>query len=408
MKITSYDKLKEKLDVQLKKIEILADKKADEIEEKNFYKYRNLYDISIYVLQKYDVLLYGGTALNEILPEHLKFYKANELPDIDFFCIQEVYEKLSKDLLNTFQKKGYVLTTIREALHENTYKFMVEGLQLLDITIIPADMFRILEKDKIRTSFKIYTVSVDYLKYTLHTMLSQSLDAHRWPNVFQRLVRIYEVYPLDIRCQFPSDEFYLENIPTELVKKSYEYQKEQGFVGFGWDVITMYLKEDTTVPINIKKLFLSSDQMTPVQYIVTSNAVKKQGMSFVKYLNNKDVQMIEGDIKNSFLEKHVILTYKGEKWIYLFESTSCSSYQVFRSKMIFSIHSVIRYLYMLYFATQDRDIYCIIQMMILLQMNNSLSTKKIFQQFVLDCYGYQKGLITLRKDRFQRLLENTK
>lgn len=408
MNIASYDRLKEKLDVQLKKIEELADQKAEEIERNNYLKYRNLFDIAIKVLKKYPVLLYGGTALNEILPARLKFYKSDELPDIDVFCTEDIYQKLEKELLNTFFKKGYTLTTIKEALHENTYKLMVQGLQLIDISVIPKDMFQFLEKGKQRTSFDIYTVNTDYLKFSLHNMLSQPLDAHRWPKVFQRLVRLYEAYPLDVKCQFPIEEFYLENVPNDLLKEAYAYQLTKNMVGFGWDVISTYLKEDTTVPENIKKVFYPEDGLTPIQYLVVSGSAQKQGDAFVKHLHTKDVRMMQGDVDSSFLPNHVVLTYKGEKWIYLFESTNCSSYQVFRTKPIFSIHGVIRYLFLLYFATQDIDLRCIIQMLILLQMNNSLSTKKIFQQFILDCYGYQKGLVTLRKERFQRIKQNKK
>lgn len=58
---------------------------------------------------------------------------------------------------------------------------------------------------------------------------------------------------------------------------------------------------------------------------------------------------------------------------------------------------------MMYLSTQEVDIKCIIQVLTAIQMNNALSSKKIFQQFVLNCYGFQKGVVTLRKERYLRM-----
>jgi len=126
-------------------------------------------------------------------------------------------------------------------------------------------------------------------------MLSQPLDAHRWPKVFQRLVRLYEAYPLDVKCQFPVKEFHLENVPKELVKEAYDYQAKHGFVGFGWDVITTYLKQDTSVPENIKKPFYPEEGLAPIQYLVVSGSLQAQTEAFVKHLHHKDIAVRNSD-----------------------------------------------------------------------------------------------------------------
>lgn len=406
MKIVQYEKLKEKLDTQLQKIEAIADQKAEEIEQNYFYKYKDFFEIALRVLKKYPVLLYGGTAINEVLPKKFKIYKEDELPDVDIFCKASDYEKISEEILKTFEKQGYKLTTIKEALHKNTYKVMVEGLQLIDISVIDTEMFRILSKGKQPSHLGVPIVSVDYLKYSLHLILSQSLDAHRWPKVFQRLVRLYETHPLSLTCTLSTEDYYLEDIPKDLVGKVKEYAYNMKMVGFGWDVIQHYLKEDDTIPGSVKDKFYHPTFSHPIHYfVVPGGDVWKEAYGFQKYLQDKDVKIVRGN-RLPFLPEHVILTYKGDKWIYLFQSVNCSSYMEYKKSYVFSIHSMIQYLYLLYFGTQEEDIYCVIQILVLLQINNSLSKKKLFQQFVLQCHGYQKGLVTLRKERFARILKN--
>ena len=59
-----FKKIQGNLEKQLKRIENIAEKKNEEIERKNYEKYSYLYDICLKFLKKYDILLYGGSAIN--------------------------------------------------------------------------------------------------------------------------------------------------------------------------------------------------------------------------------------------------------------------------------------------------------------------------------------------------------
>lgn len=385
----------------IKKIENLADEKAKDIQRNYYYKYNHFYKIVLTVLKRHDVLLYGGTAINELFPQKYKFYDKEELPDIDIYCTD--YNAIANDIIKTFKQKGYHLTSVSEALHPNTYKIIIEGLQLIDLTVIDKRFFNNLKKGGYKTSLGIPTVNLDFLKYSLHTTLSQPLDSWRWTKVYQRMVRIYEVFPINIKCSLTISKYYVD-IPSEQQDFVKNIITKYNLIAFGWDVIQTYLEEDETIPKTIKNSFIinntTSKNLTPLQYLL----VNKDSDKIVNFITKNSKLVIDhvfpGD---EILPKYYCLKYENQKYIYLFESANCISYINLRKKMVLSIHSIISYLYMMYLSTQEVDIKCIIQVLTAIQMNNALSSKKIFQQFVLNCYGFQKGVVTLRKERYLRM-----
>ena len=57
-------------------------------------------------LQSHKTLCYGGTAINNILPEEDQFYdKSIELPDYDFFSPEPLED--AKELADIFYEKGF-------------------------------------------------------------------------------------------------------------------------------------------------------------------------------------------------------------------------------------------------------------------------------------------------------------
>ena len=69
------------LDQQLKKIKSMAEKKALELEELQYEKYNVYFKSAIKFLKKEKVLMYGGSAINDLMPAKYKFYSERSLPD---------------------------------------------------------------------------------------------------------------------------------------------------------------------------------------------------------------------------------------------------------------------------------------------------------------------------------------
>jgi hypothetical protein len=372
---------------QLLKIEEIADRKAKEIESAYYKKYYGFYKVAISILGDFKILLYGGTAINDILPDKLKFYSKTQLPDIDIFCTNETYKQLSKKLLKTFFLKGYTITTIHEALHENTYKLTVEGLHIIDISVVTTDVFTMLSKNKIKTSFKkIYSVNIEYLKFSLHSLIAQPLQSYKWANVFERMISVYSVFPINIDCPLSVEKYFSKDIPKVITDDLNDFIKTTDFTLFGWDVISKYLK-------------CSIKDQTPQRYILSAVSHTIVARDIVSYIKNKDVVHTD---KTTYS----MVTYKDFPILTIYNSHNCASYITIRGKRQLSIHSMIQQLYIAYFNTNDRTILCIVHNLVNVLMKNISSKKKLYSQFVIDCYGDQKGIVTLRKDRFirQRLL----
>ena len=73
------------IDTQIKKIEKIAADIEKEEEHEQFTKYRKIFDDAIAYIKTKRVLLYGGTAINDLLHVKDKIYGAEVLPDIDVF-----------------------------------------------------------------------------------------------------------------------------------------------------------------------------------------------------------------------------------------------------------------------------------------------------------------------------------
>jgi hypothetical protein len=374
---------------QLLKIEEIVDKKGKEIEIYYFTKYSGFFKLAVDVIGNFKILLYGGTAINELLPEKLKIYGKTQLPDIDIFCTFKTYKLLYKKLLKVFFSKGYRITTIREALHEHTYKLTVEGLHVLDITIISTDLFNNLSKNKIKTSFKkIYSVNIEYLKFSLHTLIAQPLNSHKWASVFERMITFYKVFPNNDAktCKIDIDDYFIEDFPENIFNNVTDYIKTTEFLSFGWDVICKYLKN---IPVKNK---------TPVKYIITSIEPSIVSNDIASYLKHKDITIIDNENLSCS-----ILCYKDIKFLYIFKSHMCASYVTLRGKKQLSIHSIIQQLYLIYFNTNNKSILCVAHNISNALLDNIMSKKTMYSQFIIECYGDQKGIVTLRKDKFIRL-----
>lgn len=395
-----FKKIQGNLEKQLQRIENIAEKKGEEIEKKNYEKYKYLYDICLKFLKKYDVLLYGGSAINELLPKKAKFYKEYELPDIDIFTYQA--NTLIKDLLNHFKKEHHIeLITAKEALHENTFKVYSQGLQLLDITQISKQDFEILKKNALPTSLHLKSVNVEFLKYTIHTLSAQSYDSHRWTKVYERMLKFYEYYPPDYPCKLDLNDYYL-SMPNDRYLAIHQFIQDHKMPSFGWDIVHKYLKDDPLY----KKLYqtIHIEDPKPIQYVFYEGPLKTIEKEIRSKL--KDLHILERYKGDTFLPGYIVLGYQKEKCLYIFETKSCLSVLQFQDDLILSIHSILTIFYAMYLSGQSKDLLCIIQFLTAVLFNNLLSRKKLFNKFVLECYGKQQGIITLRRERFKRNLKN--
>lgn len=379
-------------------IDNIVDIKNEELEEKYFLKYNHLYKIAIDVIKKYydNVILYGGYAINELLPSELKFYRDDRLKDIDVFCNIKYYKTIEKDLLSTYEKQGYNYTTIREALHKNTYKLVVNGVQIMDISVLEPIEFETIKYGGKKTSIGLYTSNIHFLKYTLHLLLSKPDDSWRWKKIYPRMKNLYAVFPPTKHATYDCNDFIIDKIPVSITKKLRDFltNNKNKVLSFGWNVIDIYLREGGNDILNINK-------KTPIQYLSTTKDTLLLAKNLLSHFNDDNIAISDTVPANIFTEEHTIMTYKNEKWIYIFGTSACYSYVTYKSLRIMSIHSIIANIYALYLSNNDVRLLHIVNVLIETLLNNK-TNKSVFTEFIMNCQGNSKGIITLRKERFVR------
>ena len=75
-------------------------------------------------LRKKKLICYGGTAINNILPDQDKFYdKDVEIPDYDFFSNNAMEDAI--ELADIYSKEGFDEVEAKSGVHKGTYKVFV-------------------------------------------------------------------------------------------------------------------------------------------------------------------------------------------------------------------------------------------------------------------------------------------
>jgi hypothetical protein len=141
------------------------------------------------------LVCYGGTAINNILPEDAQFYNKDlELPDYDFYSDNALDH--AKELADIYYKAGYEDVEAKSGVHHGTYKVFVNFTGIADITQMEPDLFKAISRESIIKSGIRYAPP-DFLRMAMYLELSRpDGDVSRWEKVQKRLTLLNNHYPL--------------------------------------------------------------------------------------------------------------------------------------------------------------------------------------------------------------------
>ena len=137
-------------------------------------------------LRKKQLVAYGGTAINSILPKEDQFYNKDvELPDYDFFSPNALHD--AKELCDIYVKNGFIEVEGKTGMHDGTYKVYINFIPVADITFIHKEIYTSIKKDAIKVNGILYAPP-DYLRMSMYLELSRPAgDISRWEKVLKRL-----------------------------------------------------------------------------------------------------------------------------------------------------------------------------------------------------------------------------
>jgi hypothetical protein len=360
------------------------------------------------------LVCYGGTAINNIMPEKYRFYDTNiELPDYDFYSPRALED--AKELANTLFKMGYNEVEAKSGTHPGTYKVFVNFMAIADITQMEKTLFNTL-RTRAFVESGIYYAPPDFLRMAMYLELSRpDGDVSRWEKVVKRLALLNKAYPMKLgKC----DDIELQR-PLNNSKK---YQDNQKTI---YEVVQRVLMNSDVVFIGGFADILYSKYLprkerhylkTNPEFDVLSNAPKEVA-DLIK------MSLAASGIDNVIIEKmpsigeivsdHYKISVGNEIIVLIYKPTACHSYNTIKlNNHVIKVASIDAMLmFYLAFTFADREYYdenrimCLASLLFYIQTYNRLKQKGLLKRFGRLCYGTQDTLESIRKEKANKYEE---
>ena len=363
-------------------------------------------------LKKKSLICYGGTAINNILPQEDQFYNKDiEIPDYDFFTTTALED--AKELANIYYKKGFTDVEAKSGQHHGTYKVFVNYIPVADITQTPKEIYSTLKKDAIRVGGILYAPP-NFLRMSMFLELSRPAgDVSRWEKVLKRLTVLNKNYPVtDINCNKVSFQREMTNKEDE--DKIYENVKNtlinQGVVFFGGFANTLYSQYmPKNLQIKLQKIadfdVLSNDPET------TSDIVKER----LKDIGITNVKIIKRANVGEIIPTHYEIKVGDDTIVFIYKPIACHSYNVInihgQKVKVATIDTMLSFY--LAFLYSDRPYYnafsdrilCMSKLLFEVQQKNRLQQKGLLRRFSVTCYGHQESVEEMRAEKAAKYKE---
>lgn len=369
---------------------IVQDKKK-QVERVNYEKYKGVFEKAAAFLKRKRALLYGGVAVNEMLPPRFKIYEPATLPDIDVLTPEP--KKLANALAKYLRKKGHEAVTVGEALHVGTHKVFADGIQVADITGCSPTTYKTLAADHLPSSLGIKTVPPLFIRMTLHKIMAEPNDAHRWPNVYERLANFYREFP-PVSCNYKN--MHHTNEHAAILQNMRDALKQSSAVFLGIQELSWMLDDPSLV----------SAKKFPSLVLMVDADPAEFAQSLAKVVSQVSVQDFPAD---DFVPAHSVLSIGKDPVALIFKAENCYSYNSFRGIRVATIHTML-YLFLSiimssqkHFTKMKPFLKAITDCLSTIQQNTKKPRRKVLDEFVSTCAGPYSGIITMRRQRFKRL-----
>ena len=197
-----------------------------------------------------NLVCYGGTAINALLPEKDKFYDSrSEFPDYDFFSSDALND--AKKLADIYFRAGYTNVVAKAGVHSGTFKVFVDYIPVADITHMVSELFKNIKKSSVIVK-NIRYCNPNYLRMLMYLELSRPKgDISRWEKVLDRISLLNKNFPLrgkqcggvEIQRSFNLEPKYKSTIGETIFYTTRNSLTKEGVVFFGASAMHLYLRE---------------------------------------------------------------------------------------------------------------------------------------------------------------------
>lgn len=379
-------------------IKVIEKKKGKRLVESEENK--KIIDILEKFLVRKKLICYGGTAINNILPQKDQFYDKNvELPDYDFFSTNALED--AKELADIYFKEKYEEVEAKAGVHPGTFKVFVNFKAIADVTQLDNNIFKILKNDAIIKD-KIYYAPPDFLRMSMYLELSRpDGDVSRWEKVLKRLLLLNKNFPLKGQ-ECNSYKFEREFVGNQNKEKIHELIKKiasrEKLVFFGGYSLSLYSKYYKKIKLNNNPDFdlLSNNPL---------ESATKMKDELKKYFTNVTITFHSPIGEN--IPFHYEIKVGNDSIAFLYKTDACYNYNNIKiNNKVFRIATIDTLLsfYLAFYYTKrpyyDKNrILCISEFLFKIQQKNKFHQKGILKRFTPTCYGKQKTIEEIRREK---------
>lgn len=391
---------------------------VDDAEEKmgkrivNTDAVQKMIDIVEEFIKRKKLICYGGTAINNILPEEDRFYnKAVEIPDYDFFSNNALQD--AKDLADLYFKRGFDNVEAKAGVHHGTYKVFVNFMGVADITDMPKEIFTVIKKDAMSVNGILYAPP-NFLRMSMYLELSRPAgDVSRWEKVMKRLSLLNKNFPITtLNCN--NIEFQRKMIKKNSADKIYTTVQssliDQGVVFFGGFANLLYSQY---MPNKLKQKINNI-----ADFDVLSNEPHETALIIKERLEDngvKNVKIIPQKTIGELIPEHYEVKIGPDSVLFIYKPIGCHSYNIYmlnnKKIKVATIDTILSFYLAFLYANKpyynqyiDR-ILCIAKFLFDVQQKNRLSQKGILKRFSITCYGRQSTMADIKAEKNEKYKE---
>jgi hypothetical protein len=428
--------------------------KEKELKEqiKEYDEYRQIYKDLEKLIVKNQLVIYGGFALNELLPKKSKIYDDNELPDYDVYIPYNIKDGLdirefkrnqnkSINLIKLIEKfNSDNITSLQQGHNPETLKLFVNYTGVLDISFISPSKYKLhlyiyeQEKSKInKNQSKKFVINPIYLKMAFYQELGKEGSYFRWMKLYKRLHLFNNNYFNEQFLNPKKDKYLKDKINLDiiynkdLIKVRNEVIKNcnnRSIIISGIYVYLKYIleynehnkifKKEISKNINIKSLLnyncndyldLIMDYSNNEEYNENMKDIQLQLFKKIKELNNEyELEVIEYGTKGfGFNTLKMYLIYKREKF-YICQlmkvDNECILYRKKGNNKYIGEDGLIRFLYINLMNNYDNKELRIFYYQLIYNLERLVTKKykgKIKERFNTQCLGDELTLKMRKK-----------
>ena len=389
----------------------------------NSEEVKNMIKIVEQFIKDKQLICYGGTAINNILPTYAQFYNKDiEIPDYDFYSINALDD--AKELANIYYNLGYLEVESKSGVHPGTYKVFVNFIPIADITFLDNTIYHSIKTDSI-TIAGIRYAPPNFLRMNMYLELSRPYgDVSRWEKVLKRLNLLNKHYPLEtgLKCSIVQ-KYKNKELPTKLhlainksekiyniIRDSFIQQVVVFFGNFSTNLYSKFIKKNK--PHNIKHPVYEN---TP-EFDVLSEDPARSAVIVIEQLKENNITNIKETVHpqiGELIPEHIEIQINNETVAFIYHTVACHNYNTISidnvKLNIATIDTMLSfYLAFIYinkpYYVKER-ILCMAKLLFDIEQHNRLSQNGILKRFRMNCVGKQPTLEMVRSEKAEKYKE---